>query len=435
MGSRNWTSRESWSVMNAITSVGQAVQVVSLSQGLFTKTNQVTYGLNYADWKRSIARGLQTTTSMYYTGSTVTKKRSHGSGSRIMYPTDPPLLDGTPVFWEIDSRGSSVGFPTTGFHLDNGNPVPLSDANTQAMMNFLNNVRSKQTSFQGGVFLGEIRETVHLLKHPAQSLRKGLSGYLASLKKKKRLASRLPPSSRRKLLQQIASDTWLEFAFGVKPLIHDINDAAKTLANHVSRLHGPVDSMVIGSSTNIIADPPGNYTFSLTNGPVSLFFNVRHLWKYYVKYYGKVALESPGKLDWRMAGFSLDNFLPTAWELIPWSFLSDYFVNIGDLIYAATTNLSSLKWTSSTSVEEEMFEVVCSGVKSDLRLVNGQFVPIAQCSFQPGKTVLSNRRIRRGPFNGPFVPPLTFKMPGVSSTKWINMGALAAAHRGLKPYR
>jgi hypothetical protein len=49
-----------------------------------------------------------------------------------------------------------------------------------------------------------------------------------------------------------------------------------------------------------------------------------------------------------LCGFSMQNFIPTVWELLPWSFLVDYFGNINSVLEAYTTDIAGVKWASKT---------------------------------------------------------------------------------------
>lgn len=52
-----------------------------------------------------------------------------------------------------------------------------------------------------------------------------------------------------------------------------------------------------------------------------------------------------------LLGFSFENFIPAVWEVLPWSWLADYFLNIGDIIQAGVTNTSAVTWINRTEVQ------------------------------------------------------------------------------------
>jgi hypothetical protein len=50
----------------------------------------------------------------------------------------------------------------------------------------------------------------------------------------------------------------------------------------------------------------------------------------------------------RSAGFTLKDFVPTVWELIPLSYVADWFFNIGAVLDAWAFNQSQISWQCMT---------------------------------------------------------------------------------------
>lgn len=124
----------------------------------------------------------------------------------------------------------------------------------------------------------------------------------------------------------------------------------------------------------------------------------------------------------QLFGFTPEEFVPTIWNLLPWSFLVDYFTNIGDVLEATFFDRSGVTWTSMTSVTETVY----SSHVRPLPL-NGWSGSISGGSCKVTKKVMSRSEI------APLIPTLEVSLPG-SPQKWINMAALLAQHKKLVPY-
>lgn len=310
----------------------------------------------------------------------------------------------------------------------------LTAADNLAKVRAISDLRRAQTSFQGGVFVGELRETLRALRSPAKTLREGISDYFATLKKRKR-GVRGTAIQRRHALKDILGNTWLEYAFGWVPLISDIDSAAETLANHMVLKETRVQrKRFFAEGNDVYAWPVPHPTeaFTAANGPCIVICDIRRKEEYNVKYFGMLNVENPYKIGWQRIGLDLSNWLPTAWELVPWSFLADYFTNIGDIINAATTLRSQVLWMMKT------VHYQCQQSAEGWRMspfIEGTGVAKSKgfVGLLPGKEVWTYKTINRSKYNGSLVPSFEFQIPGFG-TKWINMAALAVTHKRLRPY-
>jgi hypothetical protein len=156
---------------------------------------------------------------------------------------------------------------------------------------------------------------------------------------------------------------------------------------------------------------------------------------FYGSYQGHVADE---KLDVtigravELSGFQFRDFVPTVWELIPYSFVSDYFVNIGDILEAACTDTSIVRrvtlieiveWTRSTSVSPN-YDLSLKEMKTRYGNVKG----VSQ-EGRPGKFELVTRIVRRTPLSGVPFPTPRFDPPELFSKHSLNLAALLAGAR------
>lgn len=335
---------------------------------------------------------------------------------------DEPVLEGTITqlsnskVYRSKFNGFSANFRPV-FGAVGSSPAK---ADAIALGNYYQSARNVMSAFQGGVFLGELRETIHLLKHPTESIFQ----LTRSLHKNYRSLLRLNLRNLRELEKAIAN-LWLEYAFAVRPLIQDAAGAIEAY----NRLLGKV---VDNDCRGI-----GEDTFSLLNQDIDQpIWNTVHRTRcrkvnncvVTVKYYGKVRASVVGAKAGKLSnlGFRLDEFVPTVWELIPFSFLADYFVNIGDIVSASTFVDSNLLWTAKTTHWSSDFN-------ASLYVVNSwpsSYVENVQ--LQGGFTTRATKFTRSRAVTAG-IPPLTFTVPGSGSTRWYNMAALFASFRGLTP--
>jgi len=120
------------------------------------------------------------------------------------------------------------------------------------------------------------------------------------------------------------------------------------------------------------------------------------------------------------AGFSLSNFLPTVWNLIPYSFLVDCFTNIGQVIDGASLGTVYLSWGCKTIRRVRSRDIA----RSNATCVNG-LNPRAYISASGGHSewVVFQRSAVSAVTVG--LSDLSFRVPGIGSTKWLNIAALA----------
>lgn len=286
---------------------------------------------------------------------------------------------------------------------------------SDAKIAFLGKVRKVQRQFQGGVFLGELREAIQMVRSPAKALRRGIDDYYGTVKKRTR-GMRGPSAS------DAVAQTWLEYVYGWSPLINDVSagrDALTKLQPFGQRLQVTVKRKIAGSTT--ISD--GNITPFLRYSRVA-----RSNSEYSVRIRGYVMVDnnrSTAKL--RKWGVHSSDLIPTIWELIPYSFLVDYFSNIGKVLDAATTCTSSLRWASKTVRKVNFREnslrlresacITAVGGKEYWRGGSLSHSGFANSSVNGARSDVSTTL-------GVSLNDLHFTFPGMDS-RWLNIAALA----------
>lgn len=287
-------------------------------------------GVENLEWRKAVRAGRNATTS--YTAS---------------FQTASPLnCSATATVTRADKTYStrSISGHLTGWWGTPPNPSDrgLSVADLAARQQFVSQYRSRRTQFQSGVFFGEIMKTVNMIRNPASALRNGLDRYHSDVKRRLK---------RSKHPQRTVRDTWLEYSFGWTPLINDVADAARlAIADPFA-----YQEVLQATSRDVQVDVRG--TGATSNSFLQLYFLHRSTGYGQVRYKGAIRAEvSPPSFPEQL-GLSWSNVLPTVWELIPYSFLIDYFTNVGRVIEGISEGPIRLAWGCKTTIRKGQFEI------------------------------------------------------------------------------
>lgn len=136
---------------------------------------------------------------------------------------------------------------------------------------------------------------------------------------------------------------WMELRYAIMPLIYSIKDVNKLMSERNLQFRTSRDRSVIPISFGVPNGLPDRCTFSTMTGEVT------------VRSTSKVSFNE-GSLRRVLAMTAFNPFL-TAWELLPYSFVIDWFINVGDVITSQTSldlssdraNCTSIKRTISKS--------------------------------------------------------------------------------------
>jgi hypothetical protein len=300
--------------------------------------------------------------------------------------------------------------------IPNAPVLPSIDTDTEARIKFCQNYRNKTRSFSTGTFLGELRETIHMIRRPAEALRKAITTYSLAAKKAVRRVRNAKKAAK------AITGTWLEHSFGWRPLFGDVDDGMKALAG-LPQVSGEV---VTGFSSTTYTGPVETYQEDTASITIKARFVPRTFG--YTRYVGFVGYElsNSGARSWNQNwGITLSDFAPTAWELFPYSFLVDYFSNIGNVIDAASLGHIDCRWGSKSHVTDGSRLFLSAAITGNQYASSAKF-QAGVCALSPPH--LSNYEFVRTQFFAIDVglSDIRVKVPGIDDWhKWANIAALA----------
>lgn len=360
-------------------------------------------GSSVPDWRRKIALGENA--GSHFIGQ-MQNVIDVTDGYLLAYRNDPWYT------YRYELRASAHGYDD----YYPGHPFSssdIADLGSQAKARLLRKISGLQTSFQGLVFTGELRETLRMLRSPLKGIINLLDAYFIDVYKR---------NGRYKKRDRIrrSSELWLEYSFGLSPLVNDLGEALKAY-----RKLGERDERkkLTAFAADERVDVGG---WETTSGVYDVPMMSRTISSWVCKVTERAGLKvyatlPPHKDALTRFGLTTAFIGSALWELTPWSFLFDYFSNIGNIIEAGLTDTSNVLWTCQT-VHITGFVGKTTQIDRKAYLINAdRWIE----SETPGHYKLWTKFVERTP-GVDLMPSLVLGVPG-SPFKWANMAALVAS--------
>jgi len=171
----------------------------------------------------------------------------------------------------------------------------------------------------------------------------------------------------------MVSGSYLEYCFGIAPLISDAEKAAEALARfnyEGDPSNNPaLRAKVVGRGSSLIEKDRDFSTSVARYGGTRIVSNtiIDETSEARVQYI--CGLSTSVRADFgslshfrKVFGVTPEKIPAALWEAVPWSWLADYFSNVGDILSSFGVDTSSVKWISKTTtlVDTKSVQVVAN---------------------------------------------------------------------------
>jgi hypothetical protein len=245
--------------------------------------------------------------------------------------------------WSIFGSAQGLGSSFLSGSSHDPSAAAITKSNNAAVSKLYDQLNSFVSSAKTGEDWGEWKQTMKTLRSPLKPLRDLVTGsHYRSLRDLERWRDPV------KLAGALA-DTHLEFAFGIAPLTSSIANGLVGLQNRNIMGNykpfyavGEADYDPVATNYETQADP---FNYALIKVGITEHWTVQQVFQ------GVWAEECklPEREVSSVLGLNLRDVIPTIWNLIPYSFLADYFINIGDIVSSIAVPWNGVKWCNKTT--------------------------------------------------------------------------------------
>lgn len=153
-----------------------------------------------------------------------------------------------------------------------------------------------------------------------------------------------------------SSDIWLEYNMAIKPLVGDMDTLLKAYAFRASAMANKREVTVatkdLGNKSSVVRSSARQ---NLISSDWHWNLDLEQTVKVAGRVFWTMGYKDPVEYSNHVLGTEVSAIPMTVWELIPYSFVVDYFVNVGDFIQAQTPTpyISLQRGTVTTTVTTE----------------------------------------------------------------------------------
>jgi hypothetical protein len=245
-------------------------------------------------------------------------------------------------------------------------------------------------------------------------------------------------------LTKAAGGLWLEYSFGWVPFLNDIQEGLKAYERIWAEIP---EQKKISAGYRVSYDRSRELSSYDTPGSLQNHCGVvNYRWRvlssswietHDIRYRGAIR-RSVTRPRWENAvellGFKPLEFIPTAWELMPWSFLIDYATNIGDILQAVATDTSSVVYTSRSSRLFSQYQGIMEGDKAGSVATLGASWQTDSFVKSRAEWIMNRKLLTRSKVGAVPLPTLSLSWDFTDGQR-LNVAALLTNAIGLHPQR
>lgn len=396
----------------------------AVTRGFTRASKQKLYGSNQPGYRMLIRKGVNATTSA--DNRDVHQLTLGGYQLRYGRKTSP---------------FASVHSTMSGCFINSVPDLPFLSLSDQALddrakSNFIRKARKAQSSAMTGEVIHDLSKSIASFHRTREIFLRALrvNAYKSIRIREQILGQRLGPKStpgqrNRSALKALANN-WLEFSYGIAPTISDLQDIGFGIWRGYSRTLNGVDNTHVTGWAESTNNSSSVVRVGIVNGigdnTVAIDSHETITTTLRITYYGGVRTlvdQSATSVSntLRDLGLGISSFVPTLWEIIPYSFLVDYFTNIGQIVSASSFPRSDILWISRSArafarIRDEYVEVYPFGVQPN----------VLENQFQQWPVEFKVNRFQRSIFMGGLTPSFRWHLP-YRGTDWLSMLSLIAA--------